>query len=96
VYRSKNSSRIFRLRGEYIRYFWFIYEGLVEIAMTHMVPKILRGNRGTVASAVIQAIGSGINEETLMKATHPMIRPVWHLHQADLDYRILLTHLDQP
>jgi len=30
--------------------------------------------RGTVASVVIQAIGSGANEETLMKATHPMIR----------------------
>ena len=31
-------------------------------------------DRGTVASVVIQAIGSGTNEETLMKATHPMIR----------------------
>ena len=31
-------------------------------------------DRGTIASAVIQAIGSGTNEETLMKATHPMIR----------------------
>jgi len=31
-------------------------------------------HRGTVASVVIQAIGSGTNEETLMKATHPMIR----------------------
>ena len=26
------------------------------------------------ALVVIQAIGSGMNEETLMKATHPMIR----------------------
>jgi len=31
-------------------------------------------HRDTVASVVIQAIGSGTNEETLMKATHPMIR----------------------
>ncbi len=31
-------------------------------------------NRGTVASAVIQVIGNGMNEETLMKATNPMIR----------------------
>jgi hypothetical protein len=30
--------------------------------------------RDTIASVVIQAIGSGMNEETLMKATHPMIR----------------------
>jgi len=30
--------------------------------------------RGTAASVVIQAIGSGTNEETLMKATHPMIK----------------------
>jgi hypothetical protein len=30
--------------------------------------------RGTVASVVIQAIGSGTNEETLMKATQPMIK----------------------
>ncbi len=29
---------------------------------------------GTVASVVIQAIESGTNEKTLMKATHPMIR----------------------
>jgi len=29
---------------------------------------------GTIASVVIQAIGSSTNEETLMKATHPMIR----------------------
>ena len=31
-------------------------------------------NRGTIASVVIQAIGSGTNEKTLMKATHPLIR----------------------
>jgi len=31
-------------------------------------------NRGTVASVVIQAIGSGTHEETLMKATHPIFR----------------------
>jgi len=31
-------------------------------------------HRGTVASVVIQAIGSMTNEENLMKATHPMIR----------------------
>ena len=31
-------------------------------------------NCDTVASVVIQTIGSGINEETLMKTTHPMIR----------------------
>jgi hypothetical protein len=30
--------------------------------------------RGTIASIVVQAIGSRTNEETLMKATHPMIR----------------------
>jgi hypothetical protein len=30
--------------------------------------------RSTIASVVIQAIGSGTNEETLMKATHPVIR----------------------
>jgi len=36
--------------------------------------KFQNGNRGTVASVVIQAIGSLTNEETLMKATHPMIR----------------------
>ena len=36
--------------------------------------KAKKVNRGTVASVVIQAIGSGTNEETLMKATHPMIR----------------------
>ena len=35
---------------------------------------MINKNRGTVASVVIQAIGSGMNEETLMKATHPMIR----------------------
>ncbi len=34
---------------------------------------ITTGDCGTVASVVIQAIGSGTNEETLMKATHPMI-----------------------
>jgi len=32
------------------------------------------GDRGTVASVVIQEIGSRTNEETLMKAAHPMIR----------------------
>ena len=31
-------------------------------------------NHDTIASVVIQAIGSGTNEETLMLATHPMIR----------------------
>jgi len=36
--------------------------------------KVLYFNSGTVASVVIQAIGSGTNEETLMKATHLMIR----------------------
>jgi len=30
--------------------------------------------RGTIASVEIQAIGSGTNDETLMKATHPMVR----------------------
>jgi len=36
--------------------------------------KLNKTHRGTIASVVIQAIGSGTNEETLMKATHPMIR----------------------
>jgi hypothetical protein len=36
--------------------------------------QVFHCNRGTVASAVIQAIGSRMNEETLMKGTHPMIR----------------------
>jgi hypothetical protein len=69
-----------------------------KLNINHLSIKKDYNYRGTVASAVIQAIRNGMNEETLMKATHPMIRkrPVWHLHQAGLDYRILLTHLNQP
>ncbi len=44
------------------------------MSQTHSSKQLKLGNRGTVASVVIQAIGSGTNEETLMKATHPMIR----------------------
>ncbi len=55
-------------------------------------------DRGSIASAVIQAIGSGMNEETLMKATHPMIRN----GQFGICIKLVLTigwlhtHLDQP
>jgi hypothetical protein len=39
-----------------------------------MIAKNVIKDNGTVASVVIQAIGSGTIEETLMKATHPMNR----------------------
>jgi hypothetical protein len=39
-----------------------------------MIKIKIKKNYGTAVIAVIQAIGSGMNEETLMKATHTMIR----------------------
>jgi hypothetical protein len=49
----------------------------IKSANAHALKNYMKAyhqNRGTIASAVIQAIGGGMNEETLMKATHPMIR----------------------
>jgi len=52
-----------------------LWKGMVRSGQVRLgLVRLGKGNRGTVASVVIQVIGSGTNEETLMKATHPMIR----------------------
>jgi len=54
----------------YLKFLFSLYN-TIQYSLQFTIGNI---DRGTIASVVIQAIGSGTNEETLLKATHPMIR----------------------
>jgi len=44
------------------------------LVLCFLIVMLFSDYRDSVASVVIQGIGSSMNEETLMKATHTMIR----------------------